>query len=364
MGKGSVRRPATAPRGGPEGRPSWAARVRAWSRWDEEEAEPPPGRPWPPWVCWLVSGVLLFHITATLACELAGQTDVSVLETDVGLRFWWYVVLIGQEYTHAYFAPDPENATPVVTARVEFADGRPDREVRIPDRSTRPRIRYVRQIALAWHLTHEWSAPDPIRRSYWARSYAKHLCRAHPGCAGQAVRALAPVAATGVGRRRGRAGRAAGPRRRGDVQRLVPDRRVLVRRPLSAAGATLGATGRFLARFAIGLVAYVVDAARTAAAGWHRFFFTPADPTPLGLTRIAVGLLLSWSFLTIGLDLSSNLGTDGWADPQALRTFWNEWKHGRPRGRSGCSSPTASFPRPGPSGCSCWRSSRWGCGVG
>jgi hypothetical protein len=65
-----------------------------------------------------------------------------------------------------------------------------------------------------------------------------------------------------------------------------------------------------------------------AGRAWHRFFFTPADPTPLGVIRIAVGLLALWNFLNIGIDLHNLLGRDGWVSPEALRHFWREWKTG------------------------------------
>ena len=143
---------------------------------------PPPGRPWPPWACWVVSGLLLFHITALLTCEIAGQALTSPLLLDLGNRSYGYAVLIHQEIAHAYFAPEPDPATPVVTARLEFPGGKPDRVIRFPDPSTRPRIRYLRQIALGWHLYHEWNQKGPTPRSYWSASFARHLCRANPGC--------------------------------------------------------------------------------------------------------------------------------------------------------------------------------------
>jgi hypothetical protein len=125
---------------------------------------------------------LLFHITAIVTCEAAGQVVSSTLQTDLGGRFWWYVVLIHQEIAHAYFAPEPDPATPIVRVRLEFAGGTPDREIRLPDPATRPRIRYLRQIGLAWHLVHEWSQQGSVPRSFWAESYARHLCRTNPGC--------------------------------------------------------------------------------------------------------------------------------------------------------------------------------------
>ena len=60
------------------------------------------------------------------------------------------------------------------------------------------------------------------------------------------------------------------------------------------------------------------------ARGWDAFFFTPADPTPLGLIRVAVGLLLLWSLGVYGLDLHAFLGSEGWADPAVVRLFQGE----------------------------------------
>ena len=151
-----------------------------------EGAEPEPlaSAKWPRWLRWVASVLVLFHLTALVATELGGRRDSSTLELDIAKRFWWYMLLISQDYTHAFFAPNPDSETPVITAHVRFGGNRPDREIRIPDRSTRPRIRYVRQIAMAWHLAYERSATDPLNRSYWAQSYARHLCRDNPGCVG------------------------------------------------------------------------------------------------------------------------------------------------------------------------------------
>src|SRR5581483_3872035 len=70
-----------------------------------------------------------------------------------------------------------------------------------------------------------------------------------------------------------------------------------------------------------------VPVRRLIAAGraWDRFFFTPADPTPLALVRIATGLLLLWSLGVTGLDLRGFLGSDGWADPEVARALGGAW---------------------------------------
>src|SRR5262249_16296186 len=59
--------------------------------------------------------------------------------------------------------------------------------VRLPRRGILPRLRYQRQLALANHLTDDFAAARRATgdgsNSAWARSYARHLARARPGCA-------------------------------------------------------------------------------------------------------------------------------------------------------------------------------------
>lgn len=77
-------------------------------------------------------------------------------------------------------------------------------------------------------------------------------------------------------------------------------------------------------RIVNGLAAYAAELSGAIARGWDRFFFTPADPTPLGLIRVIVGLLLLWSLGVYGLDLRAYFGSDGWADPEVIRIFHRE----------------------------------------
>jgi hypothetical protein len=146
---------------------------------EESQAQ---GRPWPAWACWLVSAALAFHMMAALAHDLAGPPLFSPLEADLDRFFWPYLGLIGQDYAHHYYAPEPDPWTWVLTAKLSFGDGQPERELRFPDPSTRPRIRFLRQIALVWHLVNERSFSDPEHRPIWAPAYAHHLCRTNPGC--------------------------------------------------------------------------------------------------------------------------------------------------------------------------------------
>jgi hypothetical protein len=77
----------------------------------------------------------------------------------------------------------------------------------------------------------------------------------------------------------------------------------------------------------VALAAYPPRLITNAVRAWHTFFFTPADPAPLGVIRIIVGSLSTWSLFTLGLnEIQNNLGSDGWVSPEALQFFWSDWK--------------------------------------
>ena len=52
-------------------------------------------------------------------------------------------------------------------------------------------------------------------------------------------------------------------------------------------------------------------AAKAAVERWHAFWFTPADPLPLGLIRILTGGMLLYNLLIWGTDLTAFFATDG-----------------------------------------------------
>jgi predicted DCC family thiol-disulfide oxidoreductase YuxK len=75
---------------------------------------------------------------------------------------------------------------------------------------------------------------------------------------------------------------------------------------------------------------YLANLLEAARRGWNTFFFAPADPTALGLIRVATGLLAFWSLFVFGLDFRDYLGPDGWADLSAIRAgqrplVWSLW---------------------------------------
>ena len=67
------------------------------------------------------------------------------------------------------------------------------------------------------------------------------------------------------------------------------------------------------------VAAFASDFSRAIGRSWNAFFFTPADPTSLGLIRVGLGALLFWSMLVYGMDLRDFFGSHGWADADTVR---------------------------------------------
>ena len=83
-------------------------------------------------------------------------------------------------------------------------------------------------------------------------------------------------------------------------------------------------------RFLKDLATYLADLTSATVKGWNDFFFSAADPTPVGLMRIAAGLLAFWSLFVFGLDLNDYFGSNGWAEPEVIRALarplsWSFW---------------------------------------
>lgn len=68
-------------------------------------------------------------------------------------------------------------------------------------------------------------------------------------------------------------------------------------------------------------VRYVSELTRSIVSGWESFWFTPADPTLLGLLRVLTGLMLVYTHFVWGLALGDFFGPSSWLDVGLVRAF-------------------------------------------
>lgn len=141
-----------------------------------------PGKAWPHWAKVTVTLVVLAHAWALWTAAWA-MPPSSTLQRQLADGFRGYNDLIDQGYAYRYYAPEPP-PTPVVTATIRYPDGHSE-EVRLPDRKTRPRMLFQRELALANALFLEvrFGHEGQVDRGMGplAQSYARHLGKAHPG---------------------------------------------------------------------------------------------------------------------------------------------------------------------------------------
>jgi hypothetical protein len=69
------------------------------------------------------------------------------------------------------------------------------------------------------------------------------------------------------------------------------------------------------------VVDYAVDSARALADEWNAFWYTPADPTLLGLLRVLTGLMLVYTHAVWGLALGAFYGPSSWLSKELVRTM-------------------------------------------
>jgi hypothetical protein len=151
---------------------------------DANEKETDSGRGWPLWARWLATLAIAVHVSAVLAGAL-GAPPASALEHEVAEFFEPYHQLLDQGDSYRYYST-AFPPTPVVIATLTFADGRPEKVIRLPERGLRPRLRIQRQLALAHSLMGDFEAAQRDggdgTKSRWANAFATHLCRSNPGC--------------------------------------------------------------------------------------------------------------------------------------------------------------------------------------
>ena len=69
---------------------------------------------------------------------------------------------------------------------------------------------------------------------------------------------------------------------------------------------------------------YLANLVRDLAEGWDRFWFTPADPTLLGLIRVLTGLMLLYTHAVWGLALDDFFGAEPWLSESLVRSIQSE----------------------------------------
>src|SRR5205814_1892506 len=58
-----------------------------------------------------------------------------------------------------------------------------------------------------------------------------------------------------------------------------------------------------------------LDSIRTLASGWDRFWFSPSDPTTVGLIRLLSGIVILYVYFCYSFDLLSYVSPrEGWLD--------------------------------------------------
>jgi CheY-like chemotaxis protein len=67
------------------------------------------------------------------------------------------------------------------------------------------------------------------------------------------------------------------------------------------------------------ILRYFIDSWQKAAAAWNRFWFSPTDPTLVGLLRLLTGLMLLYTHAVWGLELDAFFGPHGWQSAEAVR---------------------------------------------
>jgi len=66
---------------------------------------------------------------------------------------------------------------------------------------------------------------------------------------------------------------------------------------------------------------YLVDFARSVGRDWNTFWYTPADPTLLGVIRLLTGLMLLYTHAVWGLALDDFFGPSSWLSRSLVRTM-------------------------------------------
>ena len=144
----------------------------------------------------VVSGLLVFHVLAVFVppftfATTSGPGTGSPFAEPLMRALKPYTDVVYLDHGYFFFAPNP-GPSHLLRAKLEFADGRPTKELMFPDRSQHwPRLLYHRHFMLAEQLHSDFVPPqpppgiDPVGMVRWQRardiyvqrrqSFADHL---------------------------------------------------------------------------------------------------------------------------------------------------------------------------------------------
>jgi hypothetical protein len=133
-----------------------------------------------------VSLLLIFHVVAVFIppftfATSSGPGSGSPFAEPLMNMWKPYTDLMFLDHGYFFFAPNP-GPSHLLKAKLEFADGRPPRELTFPDREQQwPRLLYHRHFMLAEQLHSDFVPPqvppeiDPISLSRWQRARAMYV---------------------------------------------------------------------------------------------------------------------------------------------------------------------------------------------
>ena len=295
----------------------------------------------------LVSVALLYHLAAVVAGAM-GVPPSSELERAIADGFTPYFDAMDLGYSYRFYAePGP---TPVVTATIQYEDGRPEETVRLPGRDVAgPRMRHQRQLALA-NALYDDVQEDPAAGRGRRPEPAGAGLRAPPlpDPSGLPERDAAPAAAPDPRRGPGAAGARVPRMRRGSICSTIgcsprPNGSETSRATTSERGPEL--SGRARGGHPAGMGRLLLHPGRPDGPGAD-----PRGDRPAGVLEPA-GPRAGPARLFRLRRLGRAVGDPGGAS-------------GRWPGRSGSWCPTAACGWPGWPAWSCWPSTRSGCSAG
>lgn len=120
-----------------------------------------PAGSWSPWLKWVASALIAFHLTAVFVAPLAFASRGSPATDSTFAVLRPYIDALYLNHGYSFFAPDV-GPSHLVRYKIEFADGREPFVGTFPNLATeRPRLLYHRHFMLAEALENRFVPPEP-----------------------------------------------------------------------------------------------------------------------------------------------------------------------------------------------------------